>query len=123
MSNYKLCLGARSQEPYPGPSIRYPTHLRDSKTAGGCGLGGGCLGSATETTEVWGPVTGVEDDITWRQNLYCEVGVFISPVAVVPELWHSSSVLSAQRQENSVPLPALTSNQAECPRRSPVTLV
>lgn len=40
MSNYKQCLGARSQEPYPGPSIRYPTHLRDSKTAGGCRGGG-----------------------------------------------------------------------------------
>lgn len=41
MSNYKLCLGAGSQEPCPGPSIGYPTHLRDSKRAGGCGVWGG----------------------------------------------------------------------------------
>lgn len=94
MSNYKQCLGARSQEPCPDPSIHYPTHLRDSKTAGGCWERS--LGSSAEATEVWGPVTGVEDDITWQQNLYCEAGVFISPVAVVPELWYSSSVLRAQ---------------------------
>lgn len=112
-----------SQEPgaLPRPLRHYPTHLRDSKTAGGCGERS--LGSAAEATEVWGPVTGAEDDITRRQNLSCEAGVFISPVAVVPGLWHSSSVLGAQLQENSVPLPTLTSNQVERLQRSPITLV
>lgn len=88
-----------SQEPgaLPRPLHPLPNPLKRLQNGWRLPGGGGrCWGSATEATEVWGPVTGVEDDITWRQNLYCEVGVFISPVAVVPELWHSSSVLSAQ---------------------------
>lgn len=60
--------------------------------------------------------------MTSHRGRTCTVrlGVFISPVAVVPAVWHRSSTLRTHLQENSALLPSLISNQAECPRRSSI---
>jgi hypothetical protein len=75
-----------------------------------------CLGSTAEATTEVQPVqeAGVGPQwLEWRMMSHrsrtwtVRPGVFISPVAVVPELWYGSSLLRAQIQKNSAPCPLI----------------